>query len=727
MKLIIPKQLRNMQYRFIKLCPKSKKASEKNWQESYNYKYDEVAFKDYLKTAKGYGVLCGFGKLAVIDCDTEELAKHLLLELPATFSITTGSKGLHLYYVIEDLEKKIVIHDNKDIHHGEVQFTGSYVVGAGSLHPNGNYYEIKNDIPIKVITKKKLFKALEPFLKKKDKFVETIVSGLNWDIGTVLETLHGMQEQRGDENWGTHPVHGSSKGEKGSNFNVNPIKGVWHCYRCNTGGDALSLIAMLNGLVKCEDCKPGFFSTKEGKKIFLEAKKIGAQKYGFEDTRLLLFDKGKRKGALLVQDIVEYIKSQCQFITVRDSTGRLPHIYVYEDGYYKLFGEDLIILEFKKILNNQRVPYKASYKNEILDYIKTENVVERDEINPPKYLLNLNNGIYNVKTKELMPHNPEHYFLYKIPWDYKTKTKCTKVMKYLDSTLKPEFIKLTQEIFGYCLMFDYRHAAIFYLYGTGGNGKKIWTKMLEHMLGAKNVTNKSIDSLIRYRFTSAQLYGKLANVCGELTASTLTDTDMLKSLSGGDSIQAEFKGKDGFDFENKAKIITACNSIPNCKDMTDGWYQRQYILPFLEKFRHTKQEDTELLDKLLVQQEMEGLLVWALEGMHRLLNNKRFSYPIDKKERYLMYQKNTQYFVQKFYVKTNEFNDTVKSDEIYENYFLWCEKNSIPLDSRNSLGRTLTNMEIKATRELEEGQHSYIDVRHYIKRIKDYEEEVTVD
>ena len=719
MKITIPEKLRDVRFRFIKIRPKSKKASEKSWQESYNYKYDEVAFKDYLKTAEGYGVLCGCGKLAVIDCDTLELAKHLLLTLPATFSITTGSKGLHLYYTIEDLEKKVIVYDNKDVHHGEVQFSGSYVVGAGSTHPNGNFYKIKDDIPIKAITKKELFKALEPFLKKKDKFIDTVTTGLNWDIGVVLDTLHGMQEQRGDEYWGQHPVHGSKDGDKGSNFNVNPTKGVWHCYRCNTGGDALSLIAMTHGLVHCEDCKSGFFSTKEGKEIFLKAKKIGAQKFGFEDSRILLFDKGKRPGALLVQEIVEYIKMSCRFIVVQDTTGRLPHIYVYKDGYYNLNGEDLLKIEFKRILKNQGAIYKAQYERDILNYIKTENMVERDKINPPKHLLNFNNGTYNTNTREMRPHSPDDYFLYKIPWNYRPQAECPKVMKYLESTLKPEFIKLTQEIFGYCLMFDYRHAAIFYLYGTGGNGKKIWTKMLEHMLGSKNVTNKSIDSLVRFRFTSALLYGKLANICGELTTSILNDTDMLKGLSGGDSIQAEFKGRDGFDFENKAKIITACNSIPDCKDSTDGWYQRQYIIPFLKKFRHTKQEDTELLDKLLIEKEMEGLLAWALEGMHRLLKNKHFSYPVNKEEQYLMYRENTGYFVQKFYIKTTEFSDILESEEIYKDYTKWCIKNNVPVESRNALGRTLTNakMTFEQVFEEEKHKHKYTNIRRYIKKV----------
>jgi len=717
MRLIIPEQLRNMEFRFVKIKPNSKEASEKNWNESYNYKYDEISFKDYLKDANSYGVLGGFGKLAIIDCDTDEFMSQVYMNLPRTFTVTTGSGRIHLYYRIPDLDKKIIVIDDKEIHHGEVQFTGSYVVGANSLHPNGNYYKVKDDIPIQTITKKQLMEALEPFLKKEDKFIENVATGLNWDIGAILKTLKGIKEQRGDEFWGQHPVHGSSKGDKGSNFNLNPEKGVWHCYRCNTGGDALSLIAMLNGLVKCEDCKPGFFNTKEGKEIFRKARDIGIQKYGFEDNRLLLFGGGKRQGELLVQNIVEYISNICQFITVRDSTGRLPHIYAYEDGYYKLYGEDLIVQQLKKVLNSQNIPYKTRYKNEILDYIKTENIVDRDEISPPKNLINLGNGIYNIDTKELIPHDPKYYFLYKIPWNYNPKAKCPKIMKYLESTLTKEFVQLTQEIFGYCLVFDYRHAAIFYLYGTGGNGKKIWTKILENMLGQKNVVNKSIDSLIRYRFTSALLYGKLANICGELTTSVLNDTDMLKSLSGGDSIQAEFKGKDGFDFENKAKIITACNSIPYCKDMTDGWYQRQYIIPFLQKFRHTKKEDTELLDKLLVEKEMEGLLLWSIEGMHRLIHNKKFSYPEDKEERYLMYRDNSKFFAQKYYQKTDNFNDYLNSDDIYNHYVDWCKKNSIPIESRNSLGRTLTYMKMTFDRVLDEETHTYIDIRRYIKKV----------
>lgn len=717
MKLTIPKQLKNTEFRFIKIRRNSKKAAEKKFQLSYNYKHDELIFKKYLKEATGYGVLCGQGNLAVVDCDTPKLAQRLLMRLsPTTFSVKTGSGGLHLYYLVPDLDKKIVLTDKKGVHHGEIQFTNFYVLGPGSLHPTtGNIYTVQNDVKIQTISKEKLFKAIGDCYKEKAEFIETEVTGLNWDIETVAKTLHGL-DKSGDEWVGQHPVHGSDKGEDGTNFRINLEKNVWHCFRCNTGGDALSLIAVIEGLIDCEECVRGFFNNKRGKEIFLKARDIGISKYGFENARpVALFGSNSRRGELLTQNIANHIMQIEKFITVRDTTGKLPHIYVYKDGYYQLNGEDLIILTMKKLFNEQNVPWKIRYKNEILDYIKTENMVDREELNPPKYLLNFHNGSYDIKSKQLVPHKAKDYFLYKIPWNYKPQAECPKVMQYLESTLESEFIKLTQEIFGYCLMFDYRHAAIFYLYGLGGNGKSVWIKVLEHLLGPKNVANKSIGSLISTRFTSALLYGKLANICGELTNSVFNNIDMLKSLSAGDSIQAEFKGKDGFDFENKARIITACNSIPYCKDMTDGWYQRQYIIPFLKKFRYSAQEDTELLDKLLVKKEMEGLLAWSLEGLHRLLKNKRFSYPLDKKERYLMYQANVKYFVRNFYVKTRDRGDSIPVSDIWEHYRQWCEKNNVPLESENALGRELTYKEMKLDRITKNNKS--MSVRNYIKRL----------
>ena len=75
------------------------------------------------------------------------------------------------------------------------------------------------------------------------------------DLVAVIEAYGGTLTQKSaQERHGAHPVHGSSTGV---NLDVSLAKGLWHCWRHGTGGDALSLLAVCGGLVACEDLEPG--------------------------------------------------------------------------------------------------------------------------------------------------------------------------------------------------------------------------------------------------------------------------------------------------------------------------------------------------------------------------------------------------------------------------------------------------------------------------------------
>src|SRR5262249_31842844 len=63
-----------------------------------------------------------------------------------------------------------------------------------------------------------------------------------------------LKKKSATELAGPHPQHGSSTG---SNFNLNPDKGLWHCWRCGSGGDALSLIAVCEALLPCDQARSG--------------------------------------------------------------------------------------------------------------------------------------------------------------------------------------------------------------------------------------------------------------------------------------------------------------------------------------------------------------------------------------------------------------------------------------------------------------------------------------
>ncbi len=270
----IPKQLQKKCFRFIKIVSGQKKAAETDWTLTNNYKYNESEFQEYLKSAKAYGVVCGFGKLAVIDCDTKEVEQLCKEALPNTFEVRTGSGGCHLYYIIDDLDKQYKLYDAQDNHHGEVQFLGQQVLGPNSLHPSGNQYELAKDIAITKITRHQLLEVLSPYIKQEE--VQFCTTECKLDMHQVASKIKGLTH-KGKELVGAHPVHGSEGGE---NFHIDVEKGVWHCFRCQTGGDAFTLIAVLEGVLKCHECRPGALAGDKFKQVVAIAKK----KYGYVDN-----------------------------------------------------------------------------------------------------------------------------------------------------------------------------------------------------------------------------------------------------------------------------------------------------------------------------------------------------------------------------------------------------------------------------------------------------------
>ena len=70
-------------------------------------------------------------------------------------------------------------------------------------------------------------------------------------------------------------MHGSTNN---NNFVVHPEKNVWHCFRCQTGGGALSLIAVLEGVIQCNEAVAGGL---RGDK-FTETLRLVKDAYGFD-------------------------------------------------------------------------------------------------------------------------------------------------------------------------------------------------------------------------------------------------------------------------------------------------------------------------------------------------------------------------------------------------------------------------------------------------------------
>src|SRR3990167_2739017 len=79
-------------------------------------------------------------------------------------------------------------------------------------------------------------------------------------------------KRNGDQYYGSHPIHGSGGN---MNFWINPHKQIWRCFRCDSGGGPLHLLAVLEGIIQCHEAIPGGLTGKNFIKTLEAAVSLG--------------------------------------------------------------------------------------------------------------------------------------------------------------------------------------------------------------------------------------------------------------------------------------------------------------------------------------------------------------------------------------------------------------------------------------------------------------------
>lgn len=270
-KMKIPQALQKDGFGFVRLKARTKIPFEQDWQ---NKPYSLSEIEPWFESGNNYGVLGGYGDLIVIDADTEEISTIVEAKFPATFTVKTR-KGFHYYYLNKDIQKKIVLKKG-DEHYGEIIAKGSQVVAPGSVHPDsGVIYSVHRDVAIAHLSRELIYGELIEYIpfEYPQKDAETEVDDIS--VVDVLNKAGVQLKKIGSQLVCSHPVHGSTNN---NNFVVHPDKNVWHCFRCGSGGGAMALIGVLEGIIDCREAVSGGL---RGDK-FTQALKVAKDKYGFD-------------------------------------------------------------------------------------------------------------------------------------------------------------------------------------------------------------------------------------------------------------------------------------------------------------------------------------------------------------------------------------------------------------------------------------------------------------
>ena len=252
---------------------------------------------------------------------------------------------------------------------------------------------------------------------------------------------------------------------------------------------------------------------------------------------------------------------------------------------------------------------------------------------------------------------------------------------------------IQQEFAGYCLLRSAKYHKALLLIGGGRNGKSTYLRVITCLLNPKNVSNTPLQLLTTSRFALGELYGKLANIAGDLPAIALKETGTFKAVVAGDDIRGERKFMDEYTFRPYAKLMFSCNEVPATPDDSDAFFERWIMVNFPNQFLDDDPKtDKDLEEKLTTQKELDGIFLWALEGLKRLLNNKRFSGSRtieDTRNEYTQASNPVKAFVEKYLEPS--FDGSITKDEVFRLFTEYCRKNKIPLITKNKLSMELTN------------------------------------
>lgn len=172
-----------------------------------------------------------------------------------------------------------------------------------------------------------------------------------------------------------------------------------------------------------------------------------------------------------------------------------------------------------------------------------------------------------------------------------------------------------QRMVGYALTGSTREHALFFLYGTGANGKSVFVNTLADILG-DYATNAPMDTFMetrtdRHPTDMAGLRGARFVAAIETEQGKRWAESKLKNLTGGDKIAARFMRQDFFEFFPQFKLFVAGNHKPAIRNIDEAMKRRLHLIPFTITVPPEKR-DKHLQQKLLA--ERDGILAWALEG-----------------------------------------------------------------------------------------------------------------
>lgn len=404
------------------------------------------------------------------------------------------------------------------------------------------------------------------------------------------------------------------------------------------------------------------------------------KKYYLENHRkniaaLAAAEERKRQRLELIGEGTDFVMTKYRFLTIEESNEILS--YDSSKGVYTKGGHIIIDKEIDKKYGYQ---LKTADITEIKNYVRRKTYVKLQDFDSNIDIINLDDGLYNWRTNEFMPHTPDYYSLNQKPIKFNPNAIPRRFIKFLLEVLHLRDIRTVVELIAYTFIRTHWFQQYTIFKGEGGNGKNVLIGILSNLHGEKNVSNVPLKDIAKDRFALVDLVNKDINVDTESTS--VDDISSLKKLTDNQLIRVQQKGQPAFQARLHAKPFFAANKLPTTADDTDARFRREIIIEFPKRFELGINADPDLLNKIVnSEEEMSGIFNLVVNSLRIITKNNKIHVNAatikERRAKAKITQNPIKAFLEDALAKQPTKDDYETSDDMYDAFERYCNYHQI--------------------------------------------------
>jgi putative DNA primase/helicase len=348
----------------------------------------------------------------------------------------------------------------------------------------------------------------------------------------------------------------------------------------------------------------------------------------------------------------------------------------------------------KKELKEHSKKSETKFKLNAMIYLAQSELglqVKPEDLDKNSWFLNVQNGTIDLQNGQILTHTREHLITKITPIEYNPNATCPAWDSFLNRIMggNQNLIQYIKRAIGYTLTGDNREQCLFFMYGTGANGKSTFLETIRAMLtGYAQQTDFStfLNKRESIRNDVAGLQGARFVSGVEAEPGKQFAEGFIKRLTGGDTVKVRFLYQEFFEYEPTFKIFLAANHKPTISGTDPAIWRRIMMIPFTVVIPENER-DKGLKDKLKL--ELSGILNWAVQGCLEwqkfgLMPPKEISRATDEYKAEMDVLGN---FIEDCCVITS--HSRISKTDFYSAYENWCQKNREQPISKKAFGAKL--------------------------------------